>query len=56
MVADDFSPKALANCLMQLDAQKLDYYKQQSHKIARMMSAEQNEEKILKLVDQVLSQ
>ena len=56
VVAEDFSPEALARCLMQLDAEKIDYYKQQSHKIARMMSSEQNEAKLLALVEQVLQQ
>lgn len=56
VVSEDFTPEGLARSLMNLNKQKIDYYKQQSHRIARTMSSEQNEGKILKLVDQVLRQ
>lgn len=55
IVADDFLPQTLASHLIQLDEKKIDYYKNQSHKIAKMMSSEQNEGKILRLVDKVLN-
>ena len=54
VVASDFSPKTLAHRLMQLDHAKINYYKRQSHKIARIMSAEQNKKILLDLVEQVL--
>jgi len=54
VVAGDFSPRALAHCLLELNDQKINYYKLQSHKVARLMSAEQNKKILLNLVHQVL--
>jgi hypothetical protein len=54
VVSSDFSPKTLAHCLMQLDHRKINYYKQQSHNIARLMSAEQNRVVLLDVVERVL--
>ena len=51
IVGDDFSPKTLAHCLMDIGEKKIDYFKCQSHKIARIMSSEQNKAKILKIID-----
>jgi len=56
VVAEDFSPKALAQCLLKLNDQKINYHKLQSHKVARLMSAEQNKKILLKLVHQVLQE
>ncbi|MFK0734356.1 MAG: hypothetical protein ACIWVG_24940 [Gloeotrichia echinulata HAB0833] len=56
VVADDFSPQALAHSLMQLDHQKINFYKQQSHKIAHLMSAQNNKKILLNLVEHVLKQ
>jgi glycosyltransferase involved in cell wall biosynthesis len=55
VVARDFDPKSLANCLLRLDNTKINHYKCQSHKIARKMSAEQNRETLLNLIDQTLA-
>ncbi len=54
IVADDFSPKTLARSLSALDATKIDYYKNQSDKVAKLLSAEQNEKKLLGLAEQLL--
>ena len=54
VVARDFEPKSLANCLLKLDHNKINHYKCQSHKIARKMSAEQNREKLLNLIEETL--
>jgi hypothetical protein len=54
VVAEDFSPRALAHCLLELNWQKINYYKLQSHKIARLMSAEQNKKILLNLVNLIL--
>jgi glycosyltransferase involved in cell wall biosynthesis len=56
VVAEDFSPKALAHCLLELNDQKVNYYKLQSHKVAHFMSAEQNRKILLNLVHQVLQE
>jgi glycosyltransferase involved in cell wall biosynthesis len=56
IVADDFDPRTMANCLMQLDHVQINYYKQQAHTAARELSAEQNGRKILALVGEVLEE
>jgi hypothetical protein len=56
VVAEDFSPESLAQRLMNLDHEKINYYKLQSHKISRLMSAEQNQKILLDLVRQVLGE
>lgn len=56
VVAHSFAPKSLADCLMELDHAKINHYKQQSHKIARLMSAEENRGKLLNVVAKVLKQ
>jgi glycosyltransferase involved in cell wall biosynthesis len=55
IVADNFKPESLAKALMKLDRQKINYYKQQSHKIAKLFSAEQNQQRLLNLVAEVLA-
>ncbi len=56
VIGEDFSPKSLAQCLISLDKEKINYYKLQSHKIARRLSAEQNKELLLNLVQQVIEE
>ena len=56
VVAKDFSPQSLAQCLMELDHQKINYFKQQSHKIAHLMSAENNKDILLNMVSKVLEE
>jgi glycosyltransferase involved in cell wall biosynthesis len=56
VVSDDFSPQSLARCLLDIDRRKLDYYKLQSHRVARTMSAEQNKKTLLTLVYQILGE
>jgi len=55
VVADDFEPQTLAKKLMELDYQKINYYKQQSHKIAKELSADKNQAIILNLVQDTLN-
>jgi hypothetical protein len=56
VVSRDFSPRALAECLSQLDSQKINYYKFQSHKVAGLLSAQQNQMIFLDLVRRVLQE
>lgn len=53
VVARDFSPEALADCLKALDVEKINYYKLRSHAVARMMSAEQSKKNLLSFVGEV---
>jgi hypothetical protein len=54
VVSEDFSPQSMAKSLMQLDIQKINYYKQRSHEAAYELSAQKNKEILLKLVESVL--
>ncbi len=54
IVADDFKPKTLTRQLSGLTHEQINYYKQQSHKVAGLMSAEQNKTILLNLVEQIL--
>jgi hypothetical protein len=56
VVAEDFSPRSLAQCLLCLDYKKIEYYKSQSHKVAHMMSAEQNKKVLLDLVQHLIGE
>lgn len=56
VVSEDFSPKSLAECLKNLDHEKLNYYKYQSHKVAQALSLESDKEKFLSLVERILKQ
>ena len=56
VVAEDFSPQALAKSLMQLDIDRINYYKQRSHEAAYELSAEKNKEKLLEIVASVLQE
>jgi hypothetical protein len=54
VVAEDFSPDTLARCLKSLNREKINYYKLQSHRVSRILSAEQNKKILLDLVQQAL--
>jgi hypothetical protein len=54
LISPDFTPVALAHCLLALDREKVNYHKLQSHKIARTLSSEQNKKILTDLVRQVL--
>ncbi len=54
VVGDDFSPKTLAKELMKLDHATINGYKQQSHKAAQQLSAEQNRAILFDLVGRML--
>lgn len=54
VVADDFTPQAMARCINQLTAERIDYLKEQSNRIAREMSSEANQTRVLDLVRSVL--
>jgi glycosyltransferase involved in cell wall biosynthesis len=55
LVANDFSPEAMANKIKELDAAKIMYYKNQSHKYAKELSVEYNWQLIKKTVDHILN-
>ena len=54
VIADDFTPEAMARCLNQLTAERIDYCKGRSHRIAREMSSEANRTRLLDIVTSVL--
>ena len=54
VISEDFSPKTLAQHLRSLDSKTINYYKLQSHKAARILSAEKNKELLLDLVKKLL--
>jgi len=54
VVSADFSPRSLAGCLSRLSPREINRYKQQSHSAARILSAEKNREKLLRLVEQTM--
>lgn len=54
VVADDFSPRAMARALMQLDHARINHYKQQSHAIAEAMSSRATGPTLLRLVEDLL--
>jgi hypothetical protein len=54
VVADDFTPQAMARALNGLTREKITYYKERSHTVARLFSAERNKEILLQLVGDVL--
>ncbi|MEB3189313.1 MAG: glycosyltransferase [Snowella sp.] len=55
IVAEDFEPKTLAKKIMNLDYEKINYYKNQSHKAAYSLSAESNKHILLNLVQETLN-
>jgi Glycosyltransferase Family 4 len=54
VVAEDFTPNALASKLIQLDRATLDYFKRRSHEAARALSFEENGQVLLRNVEKVL--
>ncbi len=54
VVSDDFNPKNIALYLNSLTTEKVEYYKNQSHKAAKELSAEKNKEILLGLVERLL--
>ncbi|MFN3927499.1 MAG: hypothetical protein ACK4QL_09295 [Pseudanabaenaceae cyanobacterium] len=54
LVANDFTPKALAEKLLSLDIDQINYYKQKSHVAAYELSAEKNQQVFLDLIKEVL--
>jgi len=56
VVSSSFDPRSLAERLMALGHEQINYYKSQSHKAAQEMCAERNKEKLLGLIEQVLGQ
>ncbi|HEX8399466.1 MAG TPA: hypothetical protein VF644_18675, partial [Pyrinomonadaceae bacterium] len=50
IVADDFTPQAIAAAIKSLTTEKITRFKAQSDKSARELSAENNREKFLRLV------
>ncbi len=55
VVAEDFEPRSLAQCLNGLDKVKITYYKQQSHKAARELCFENNAQLIRQQVSELLT-
>ncbi len=55
IVAEDFEPETLAKKIMNLDYEKINYYKNQSHKVAYSLSAENNKQILLNLVQETLN-
>lgn len=53
IISDDFEPKSLAQKLMTLDYKRINYYKHNSHQIARAFSAENNKQILLRLIHQI---
>ena len=50
VIADDFTPQALAARLNALDARRIDHYKQQSHRAAQDLCFEKNSEMLLNMI------
>jgi hypothetical protein len=51
IVAEDFTPQALARSLSDLTVERIQYFKQQSHCAAKELCAEQNAKAIIDLVE-----
>ncbi len=56
VVADDFSSQALALRLNKLTVEDIRYFKESSHQAARILSADQNRQRMLETVSEILSQ
>ncbi len=54
VVASDFSSKEMAKILNKLDKEKIDFYKNQSHKFSLELSSKHNIEKLDKLISDLL--
>lgn len=55
VVAEDFSPRSMAQCLMQLDHATINHYKRQVHAIAEQMSSRATRATFGPLVDRLLA-
>ncbi|MEL6814724.1 MAG: hypothetical protein AAFP03_07910 [Cyanobacteria bacterium J06598_3] len=55
VVADDFTPQALATELNKLDQQQINRYKKNAYEASQQLSANNNQPKVLALVEQVLA-
>jgi hypothetical protein len=56
VVADDFTPQSMAEKIKQLSAEKIMYYKNQSHKYAKELSSEKTELLIIQTVKKLLNE
>ena len=54
VVADDYTPKGLADEIKTMDIEKIMFHKNQSHKFAKVLSADENKLKIKKIVDSLI--
>lgn len=55
IVSSDFSPRTMAQCLMQLNHTLINFYKQQSHAVAEAMSARTTRTTLLELVEHLIA-
>ena len=55
VIADDFTPEAMARCLNELTAERIDHCKERSHRIARELSSDPNRARVVDLVASVLN-
>ncbi|HEX9927131.1 MAG TPA: hypothetical protein VGB02_01180 [Pyrinomonadaceae bacterium] len=53
IVAQDFTPQAMAQALGDLSAEKISHFKAQSDKHAYELSANKNRERFLRLIESV---
>jgi hypothetical protein len=54
VVAKTFEPKELADSIRTLTKERIEYYKNMSHKFARELSADENREKLGRLVSEMI--
>ena len=54
VIASDFSPKEMAKVLNKLDKEKIDFYKNQSHKFSLELSSKHNMERLDKIIFDLL--
>ncbi|MGE5329798.1 MAG: glycosyltransferase [Deltaproteobacteria bacterium] len=54
IIGEDYSPQSMAKILNSINAEKIDYYKKQSDKLAEIMCAENNQEIVRNLVKRLL--
>jgi hypothetical protein len=55
VVSKDFSPSSMAATLSELDAEKIQYYKNKSNQAARLLCAENNRERVDSIVSNLLN-
>ena len=54
IVSEDFSPRALARMLNELDRERIDYFKQRSHLAARELCFEKNSGVLLDMIENLI--